>query len=185
MSIFNRADYIRYQEQNPQKVEEYLEQIKDIPAEKIAYVDEFGIDTYLYREYGYSPQGRRIFWLVCGKKYKRLGIVAAKIGNKILAPLQYSGTMNSKFFEFWFSDQLLPSLKKGTVIVMDNASFHSKKRLCSAVRAAHCKLIFLPPYSPERSLAEKFWSQLKRRLRNILPFSPSLDDALHTAFKLR
>ena len=111
MSIFNRADYIRYQEQNPQKVEEYLEQIKDIPAEKIAYVDEFGIDTYLYREYGYSPQGRRIFWLVCGKKYKRLGIVAAKIGNKILAPLQYSGTMNSKFFEFCFSDQLLPSLK--------------------------------------------------------------------------
>ena len=67
---------------------------------------------------------------------------------------------------------------------MDNASFYSKKRLCSAVQTAHCKLIFLPPYSPELNTIEKFWSQLKRYLRNILLFLPSLDDALHIAFKL-
>ena len=90
-------------------------------------MDECKIDTYLCREYGYAHRGRRVFGLVCGKKYKRLGTVAAKIANKILAQLQYSGTMNSKFFEFWFFNQLLPSLKKETVTVMDNASFHSKK----------------------------------------------------------
>ena len=169
---------IRYQEQDLQKVATYLEQIKDIPSEKIAYVDECGIDTYLYREYGYAPRGRKVCGVINGRRYKRLGIVAAKIANKILAPLQYSGTMNSKFFEFWFSNQLLPSLKKGTVIVMDNASFHSKKRLCSAAQTAHCKLIFLRLYSPERSLNEKFWPYINRYLRNILPFSPSFDDAL-------
>ncbi len=53
------------------------------------------------------------------------------------------------------------------------------KRLCSAAQTTHCKLIFLPPYSTERSLNEKFWPHLKQGLRNILPFSPSLDDALH------
>ena len=59
-----------------------------------------GIDTYLYREYGYAPRGQRVLGVVCGKKYKRLGIVAAKIANTIPASLQYCGTMNSKFFEF-------------------------------------------------------------------------------------
>ena len=51
---------IQYQEQDQQKVKAYLEQIKDIPSKKIAYVDECGIDTYLYREYGYAPRGQRV-----------------------------------------------------------------------------------------------------------------------------
>ena len=105
----------------------YQEVIKDIPLEKIAYVDESGIDTYLYREYGYALRGQRVFGQVRGRKYQRCGIVAAQMGDRILAPFQYNGTMNSRLFEFWFSNHLLPSLEQGTVIVMDNASFHSKK----------------------------------------------------------
>jgi len=66
------------------------------------------------------------------------------MGHQIIAPLQYSGTMDCRLFEFWFSQQFLPSLDKGTVIVMDNASFHSKKRLFSTAQNAGCKLIFLP-----------------------------------------
>ena len=162
----------------------YKEQIKDIPAEKIAYVDECGIDTYLYREYGYSPRGQQIFGRISGRKYQRCGIVAAKMGNKILAPFEYSGTMDSSLFEFWFSNQLLPSLNKGTVIVMDNASFHSKKRLISVAQNAECILLFLPPYSPELNPIEKFWAWLKRFLRKILPSFSSFDDALFTAFQL-
>ena len=92
--------------------------------------------------------------------------------------------MDSSLFEFWFSNLLLPSLDKGTVIVMDNASFHSKKRLLSAARSAGCKLLFLPPYSPELNPIEKFWAWLKRFLRNILPTASSFDDAIFTAFQL-
>ena len=106
------------------------------------------------------------------------------MGDKLLAPFQYSGTMNSTLFAFWFTEQLLPSLEKGTVIVMDNASFHSKKRLICAAQNAGCKLLFLPPYSPELNPIEKFWAWLKRFLRNALPFSPSFDDALLDAFQL-
>ena len=147
-------------------------------------MDECGIDTYLYREYGYAPRGQKVYGQISGHKYKRCGIVAAKMGDKILAPFQYSGTMNSTLFEYWFTQQLLPSLEKGTVIVMDNASFHSKKRLISAAQNAGCKLLFLPPYSPELNPIEKFWAWLKRQLRKILPFSSSFDDALVTSFQL-
>ena len=121
---------------------------------------------------------------ISGRKYKRCGIVAAKMGDKILAPFQYSGTMNSSLFEFWFTNQLLPSLEKGTVIVMDNASFHSKGRLFSAAQNGSCKLLFLPPYSPELNPIEKFWAWLKRCLRKILPSLASFDDAILTAFQL-
>lgn len=147
-------------------------------------MDESGIDSYLYREYGYAPRGQQVFGRIRGRKYERCGIVAAKLGDKILAPFQYSGTMNSSLFESWFSDQLLPSLEKGTVIIMDNASFHSKKRLISAAQNAGCRLLFLPPYSPELNPIEKFWAWLKRFLRKILPSAPSFDDALATAFQL-
>lgn len=150
----------------------------------MAYVDECGMDTYLYREYGYAPRGQQVFGRISGRKYKRCGIVAAKMANHIIAPLQYSGTMDSRLFEFWFSSQLLPSLDKGTVIVMDNASFHSKKRLVSAAQEAGCSLLFLPPYSPELNPIEKFWAWLKRFLRKILSFAPSFDVALSTVFQL-
>ena len=147
-------------------------------------MDECGIDTYLYREYGYAPRGRQVFGQISGRKYKRCGIIAAKMGDKILAPFQYNGTMNSTLFEFWFTEQLLPSLEKGTVIVMDNASFHSKKRLICAAINAGCKLVFLPPYSPELNPIEKFWAWLKRFLCKILPSVISFDDALFDAFQL-
>lgn len=175
---------IGYQEQDQQKVAAYQEQIKDVPPEKIAYVDECGIDTYLYREYGYAPRGQQVLGKIRGRKYKRCGIVAAKMADKILAPFQYSGTMNGSLFEFWFSNQLLPSLDKGTVIVMDNASFHSKKRLFSAAQNAGCRLLFLPPYSPELNPIEHFWAWLKRCLRKILPSASSFNDAFFTPFQL-
>ena len=80
--------------------------------EQIAYVDETGIDTYLYRTHGYAPRGQRIDAVISGRKYKRESIVAAQLGKKIVAPFTYSGTMNSSLFETWFTNQLLARQKK-------------------------------------------------------------------------
>ena len=147
-------------------------------------MDECGIDTYLYREYGYAPRGQKVWGEISGRKYKRCGIVAGKMADKILAPFQYSGTMNSSLFEQWFEGQLLPVLEKDTVIVMDNASFHSKKRLFCIAEKYDCRLIFLPPYCPYLNPIENFWSWLKRKLKEILSDYSSFDDALCASFQL-
>lgn len=158
--------------------------IAETPSDEIAYVDETGIDTYLSREYGWSERGKPVMGLVSGRKFKRVGIVAAQRGKEILSPLQYDGTMDSSLFEAWFASQLLPILPKNTVIVMDNASFHRKSRLFDLADQAGHRLIFLPPYSPELNPIENFWAWLKRYLRKTLANHDSFHDALCDAFQV-
>ncbi len=86
---------------------DYLSTIAAIPHERIAYVDEAGIDNYLYREYGRAKRGKRVFGKVRGRRFKRTGIVAAKRGESVICPLQYEGTMDSALFEQWFEQCLL------------------------------------------------------------------------------
>ncbi len=147
-------------------------------------MDETGIDTYLCREYGWAMRGKALIGTVSGRKFKRTGIVAAKMGKSIIAPMQYDGTMDSNLFEAWFEAQLLPSLPKNSVVVMDNASFHRKSRLFSLAEQGRVRLVFLPPYSPEYNPIETFWAWLKRHLRKILPLHTSFDNALCSAFQV-
>jgi len=166
------------------KVEQFLEDIKEIDSASIVYVDETGLDTYIYRDKGRSLRGQKVQGKISGKKFKRVGIVAGKCQNKILAPLQYTGTMDSKLFEFWFVHMLLACLVPGTCIIMDNASFHRKKILHQLAKEAGCKLIFLPPYSPNLNPIEKFWAWLKKRLRKLLHSFNRFDDALFECFQV-
>ena len=85
---------------------------------------------------------------VNGKKYKRVGIVAAKLSTRIIEPLQYSGTMDCVLFETWFEKRLLPALPPNTTIVMDRASFHRKSRLIPLAEKLKHRIVFLSPYSP-------------------------------------
>ena len=94
--------------------------MSNIPQDKIVYVDETGIDKCLSRKYGSSPKRTKIYGKVYGHKFDRINIVAAQQNNQIIAPLQYNGMMHSRFFEAWFENHLIPLLKQGTVIVMDN-----------------------------------------------------------------
>lgn len=122
--------------------------------------------------------------MVSGRKFKRVGIVAAQLGKAVIEPLQYDGTMASVLFEAWFETRLLPALPEKSVIVMDNASFHRKTRLFPLAEQYDHTLIFLPPYSPELNSIENFWAWLKRYLRKILHLHSSFDIALCSAFNV-
>jgi transposase len=99
--------------------------------------------------------------------------------------MQYNGTMDSILFEYWFESKLLPALAPKTTIVMDNASFHRKRRLISLAAAYGHSVVFLPPYSPELNPIEKFWAWLKSHLRSIMHHFTCFDLALSDCFQVR
>ena len=96
----------------------------------------------VHRKYARAAKGEKICEKVKGKRFERLSIVAGQAGNRIIAPLQYKGTMTSIFFDIWFEKHLIPRVAQGTVIVMDNASFHRKKRLHELAEEYNVKIVF-------------------------------------------
>jgi transposase len=162
----------------------YVEKVENIPPEKLVYIDETGIEQFLYREYAYAPRGEIVIGKISGKKFKRTNIVAGICCGKWVAPLQYNCTTDSILFEFWFANCLLKEVKKGSVIILDNATFHRKSVLPDLAKKYGCEVLFLPPYSPDLNPIEKKWAWIKKRLRKILPHFDSFDSALQNSFQV-
>ena len=137
----------------------------------------------MYREYARAPRGEEVMGKISGKKYERTNILAGKCGDEIIAPIQYNGRTDHKLFEFWFVTFFLPALAMGSVIVMDNASFHRKAVLIALAAEVGCRVIFLPPYSPDLNPIEKYWACLKKKIKTIISDSDSLSAAIYSCFQ--
>jgi len=145
-------------------------------------VDECGIDQYLYREFAYSPRVQKVLSKISGKKFERTNIVAGICQGDRVAPMEYSGTTDGRLFEYWFANCLLKEAKPGSVIILDNATFHKRSVLQELTRQKNCQVLFLPPYSPDLNPIEKKWAWLKKKLRKILPNFNSFFQALSCCF---
>jgi transposase len=156
-----------YKERDEEKRRAYLEEIKEIPPEKLHYVDESGIEEHLVREYARAHHTERIYGEKYGKKFARQNVIGALKLNKVIAPMGYKCNCNAVLVETWFEKMLIPQLSPGDVVVIDNASFHSKTKLRELVENANCRLIFLPPYSPDLNPIEHFWGWMKNKVRDI------------------
>ena len=120
---------------------------------------------------------------VKGKKYQRISMVAGKCGEKIIAPMIYKGSANTNLFEAWVEQMLVPVLKPGQVVVMDNYVIHKSKRTKELIESVGCRIVFQPPYSPDLNKIEHFWNWIKNMVRKLLPQSENLEQALCDAFK--
>jgi len=109
--------------------------------------------------------------------------VAGLNGNETIALMPYAGTMNAKLFNQWFAGMLCPELQTGSVIIMDNAPFHIKKKLYAIAKAKGMVLLFLPPYSPDKNPIEHLWANIKRYLKIHIEKYPNLLSAIYGYFK--
>lgn len=159
-----------------------MAEIYKFNKEELVYIDESGIDQYIYYPWGYGPRGQKVHGEVSGKRYDRESFIAGKVGNKIIAPMCFKGTCNTELFNIWIEQVLIHELKPGQVVIMDNAAFHKSPKTRELIEAAGCFLIFLPPYSPDLNPIEIYWANLKARIKTIISNSHTLSDAIDHAF---
>jgi len=146
------------------------------------YIDESGINKYLHRPCARAPSGETVQGFVSGKRYQRESFIAGKIGSKIVAPFCYQGTCNTDLFNLWIKDFLIPELNEGQVVILDNATFHKSQVTKDLLSSAGCKILFLPPYSPDLNPIETFWANLKKLIRETLKKTANLSKAVDQAF---
>lgn len=93
--------------------------------------------------------------------------MAALNGDEIKAPIRYSGTANTDLFLYWLEIFLLPVLEKGQVVIMDNCSIHKSPKVKELIESVGCRLIYLPPYSPDLNPIENYWAVMKNNIKKI------------------
>lgn len=146
------------------------------------YLDESGINKYLYREYGRALKGKTITGEVSGKRFARQSVISALSGGKFLSPMCFEGTCDTSLFNAWLKQLLIPSLTPGQVIILDNASFHKSQETQKLIEEVECRVLFLPPYSPDLNPIEKYWANMKNKVRELLSkvtdFTEALDQVI-------
>lgn len=135
----------------------------------------------MHREYARGLRGKKVFGEVSGKRFARQSVISALLGGKFLSPMCFEGTCNTKLFNVWLEQMLIPKLKPGQVLILDNARFHKLVESKKLVEAAGCKLMFLPPYSPDLNPIEKYWANMKIKVRELLLKVKKFNEALDTA----
>jgi transposase len=104
---------------------------------------------------GYAPQGR----------WRTLTFLGALRCDQLTAPCVFDGPINGECFRAYVEQQLVPTLKPGDIVIMDNLGSHKSAALRRMIRAAGARLWFLPPYSPDLNPIEQAFAKIKHWMR--------------------
>jgi transposase len=142
------------------------ERMPMLDPEKSVFVDETWASTAMTRRRGRAPRGTKLVSPVPHSHWMTTTFVAALSATGLLAPMVTNGAMTGALFEAWLEQGLLPTLAPGTTVIMDNLASHKRARVRELIAAAGCRLLYLPPYSPDLNPIELTFSKLKALLRS-------------------
>lgn len=132
---------------------------------KLVFIDETWAKTNMTRTHGWHARGQPLHAKAPFGHWHTMTFIAALRHDRIDAPFVLDGAINGDYFLAYVTHVLVPVLKRGDVVVMDNLGSHKSKAVRQAIRGAGARLIFLPPYSPDLNPIEQVFSKLKRLLR--------------------
>ena len=146
-------------------------------------MDEMGSNLSFTRLYGRAAPGQRVVDEVPGERGKNVSTIGAIALDGIRTGLSVTWPMDGETILFFVEEMLVPTLKRGDIVVLDNCSIHKQEELEEALAAVGAWVLFLPPYSPDFNPIENCWSKVKACLRSLKPRTyDALQDALVTAF---
>ena len=137
----------------------------EIDIHRLVFIDETGASTKMARLYGRSPYGQRCVAAIPHGHWKTTTFVGALRATGMTAPMVLDGPMDGMAFEAYVTQVLVPTLRPGDIVVMDNLAAHKRAEVRIAIEAAGARLLYLPPYSPDLNPIEMAFSKLKALLR--------------------
>ena len=138
---------------------------REFATEQLVFVDEMGTNTSLHPLYAWSPKGERAHCSVPRNRGPNTTLIASMTAEGMGPCLAVEGATTRIVFEAYIEKVLLPSLRHGQVVVMDNLAAHKTGRIKELIEQQGCKLLYLPPYSPDFNPIEEAFSKVKRVLR--------------------
>ena len=137
----------------------------DLDPERLVFVDETWASTNMARRYGRCPRGERLRMSVPHGHWKTTTVIAGLRSSGIVAPFVIDCAVDRDVFETWIEQVLVPELRAGDIVVMDNLSSHKGPRVQALIQTAGAELRYLPPYSPDFNPIENAFAKLKALLR--------------------
>jgi transposase len=179
---------LKYAEQLEPEIEQerqkWAQRVHGIGRDRFVFVDETNAKTTMTRLYGRAPVGERVVEYVPDGRWESLTLVAALSLEGATAALTYEGGTDSTTMLSFVEQVLVPTLKPGQIVVLDNLSSHKNADVIAAIRAAGADVWFLPRYSPDLNPIEEMWSKIKAWLRKTgARVRDALIDAIGTALR--
>ena len=137
----------------------------DLDPERLVFIDETGASTNMARLRGRALRGQRLRSGIPRGHWKTTTFVAGLRLTGMVAPFVLDGPMNRPAFLAYVTQVLVPALKPGDVVILDNLPAHKGSRVREAIEAAGASLLYLPPYSPDFNPIENAFAKLKALLR--------------------
>ena len=137
----------------------------DLDAERLVFIDETGASTKMARRYGRSRRGGRCVAAVPHGHWKTTTFVGALRLGAMTAPMVLDGPMDGAAFLVYVEQVLIPTLREGDIVIMDNLPAHKPAAVRQAIERSGAELRYLPPYSPDLNPIEKAFAKFKAILR--------------------
>jgi transposase len=146
-----RAQWIKYQDR--------------VDPARLVFIDETWTRTNMAPLRGWAPRGRRLIGKVPDGRWRTMTFLAALRHDRITAPWLIEGPIDGESFATYVEKVLLPTLRHGDIVIMDNLGSHRGKIIRQLIRSAGAKLFLLPKYSPDLNPIEQVFAKLKHLLR--------------------
>lgn len=133
--------------------------------DRFVFLDETGLNTALTRLYGRAPRGQRLVESVPEGHWQTTTLLAAIRRDGVVGALELPGATDALAFRTYLDRVLLPALRPGDIVVLDNLSAHKARAVARAIRKVGAGCWYLPQYSPDFNPIEKIWAKIKALVR--------------------
>jgi transposase len=172
-------------ERDEMRREGFRQEVATIDPRGLVFVDESATNLAMTRRYGRAPRGERVSESVPRNYGESISVVGALSLSGVRAAMTISGAVDTLCFDAFITRVLVPQLRVGDVVVLDNLNVHKASRIEEAVAAVGARVMWLPPYSPDMTPIEQCWSKIKQYLRSVKARTRTeLDAALAKAIEL-